>query len=173
MRTSSPLFRFRAVMFCFIMGLIISGVTAFPLLLELRILANALGAGAAQSPDGYSGLAFWIVTVRCGLEHTYAAYPWLAYGTDWLAFAHIVIAFFFIGPLIAPRSSRWTLYAGILACFSVIPLALICGPLRDIPFYWRLIDCSFGVFGAIPLLYCLRLLPLIEQEAVGTYSSAK
>ena len=35
--------------------------------------------------------------------------------------------------------------------------ALLCGPLRGIPFGWRLIDCSFGVLGAVPLLYCLRL----------------
>ena len=26
----------------------------------------------------------------------------------------------------------------------------IFGAVRDIPFWWRLIDCSFGVFGAIP-----------------------
>ncbi|HZF87838.1 hypothetical protein [Streptomyces sp.] len=31
------------------------------------------------------------------------------------------------------------------------PLALICGPLRGIPFWWSLIDMSFGVFGVIPL----------------------
>jgi hypothetical protein len=29
-------------------------------------------------------------------------HPWLAYGTDWLAFAHIVIAVFFIGPFVDP-----------------------------------------------------------------------
>jgi len=34
--------------------------------------------------------------------------------------------------------------------------------LRGIPIYWRLIDCSFGVFGGLPLLYCLRLLKLID-----------
>lgn len=152
-------------MLVFILGLIISGITAFPLLLELRILAHVLGVGAAQSPEGYTGLTFWILTVRWGLEHTYAQYPWLAYGTDWLAFAHIVIAIFFVGPLIDPASSRWTIYGGIFACLAVIPLAMICGPLRAIPFYWRLIDCSFGVFGVIPLLYCLRLIPRIRQEA--------
>lgn len=160
-------------MLFFIVGLVISGVTAFPLLLELRILAHALGAGSAQSPDGYSGLTFWIVTVRCGLEHTYAACPWLAYGTDWLAFAHIVIAFFFIGPLIDPLTSRWTLRAGILACLSVIPLAMICGPLRGIPFYWRLIDCSFGVFSVIPLIYCLRLIPLIQRQITAEVESPR
>jgi hypothetical protein len=133
-------------------------VTAFPLLHELRLLANLLGAGGIESPEGQSGLIFWIVTVRNGLEATYAEYPWVAYGTDWLAYGHLVIALFFIGPLIDPLTSRTTLYAGVAACLGVIPLALICGPIRGIPFYWQLVDCSFGVIGILPLLYCLRLL---------------
>ena len=121
-------------MIFFIIGLLISGVTAFPLLHELRILANLLGVGEAQSPQGYSGLPFWILTVRHGLEQTYSLYPWMAYGTDWLAFGHIVIAMFFIGPLINPRSGRATIYTGIAACIGVIPLAMICGSIRGSPF---------------------------------------
>jgi hypothetical protein len=49
------------------------------------------------------------------------------------------------------------LKCGLICCAAVIPLALIAGQVRDIPLYWRLIDCAFGVFGALPLLYCLRL----------------
>jgi hypothetical protein len=45
----------------------------------------------------------------------------------------------------------------MIACALVIPLALICGPIRGIPFWWRLIDCSFGVIGLVPLWYALRL----------------
>jgi hypothetical protein len=45
----------------------------------------------------------------------------------------------------------WVTQAGMMACVLVVPLALICGPLRGIPFYWRLIDCSFGVGGIILL----------------------
>lgn len=156
------MFRFRVVMSLFIAGLVVSGVTAFPLLLELRMLSQMLGVGDAQSPEGYRGLTFWILTVRHGLEHTYADYPWIAYGTDWLAFGHLIIATFFIGPLIYPLTSRPTLYTGIVACLAVIPLALICGPIRSIPFYWRLIDCSFGVVGVLPLLYCLKLVKKME-----------
>jgi hypothetical protein len=52
---------------------------------------------------------------------------------------------------------------GVIACIAVIPLALIAGPLRGIPFLWRLIDCSFGVFGAIPLLICLHRVKRLEQ----------
>jgi hypothetical protein len=85
-------------------------------------------------------------------------------GTDWLAFGHIAIALFFVGPLIRPSESRSVLWAGIAACILVIPLALICGAIRGIPFYWRLIDCSFGVIGVIPLLYCLRLLHYIKHN---------
>ncbi len=155
-------------MIFFIIGLLISGVTAFPLLHELRILANLLGVGEAQSPEGYSGLPFWILTVRHGLEQTYSLYPWMAYGTDWLAFGHIVIAMFFIGPLINPRSGRATIYTGIAACIGVIPLAMICGSIREIPFYWRLVDCSFGVLGILPLIYCLRLIRRIETEPSPT-----
>ncbi|HEV7867166.1 MAG TPA: hypothetical protein VGO90_05760 [Chthoniobacteraceae bacterium] len=159
------IFRFRATMLLFIGGLVLSGVTAFPLLHELRIFCDALGVGDAPTADGYTGLRFWILTVRHGLEHTYALYPWIAYGTDWLAFGHIVIAMFFVGPLIHPRSSRVNIYTGIVACLSVIPLALICGPIRGIPFYWRLVDCSFGIIGILPLLYCLHLLRRMEAEA--------
>lgn len=150
-------------MLLFIAGLVVSGVTAFPLLWELRILSNLLDLGDTTTPVGHTDLGFWIVTVRHGLEHTYADYPWIAYGTDWLAFGHLVIAAFFIGPLIHPATSRATLFTGIIACLGVIPLAMICGPLRGIPFYWRLIDCSFGVIGIFPLLYCLKQVKQMES----------
>ena len=148
----------------FIAGLVLSGVTAFPLLWEARLAADMLGLGDATSPAGHKGLAGWILTIRFGLEDAYAAYPWIAYGTDWLAFAHLAIALFFIAPLIDPPSSRGNLLAGMAACVGVVPLALICGQVRGIPFGWRLIDCSFGVIGFALLLYCLRLLPRIAEE---------
>ena len=74
-----------------------------------------------------------------------------AYGTDWLAFAHLVIAVAFVGPLRDPVKNVWVVEWGMIACLSVIPLALICGPIRGIPFCWQIIDCSFGVVGVIPL----------------------
>jgi hypothetical protein len=108
-------------------------------------------------------LEFWILTVRFGLEDMYGRYPWIAYGTDWLAFGHIAIALFFIDPWLRPSGSGPVLLAGIAACMLVIPLAFVCGAVRGIPFYWRLIDCSFGVFGAMPLIYCLKLLRHLEM----------
>lgn len=164
MSSQSPLLQFRALMVFFIFGLVVSGVTAFPLLLELDLLSRLLGVGSATGPEGHTGLVFWILTVKFGLQHTYEQYPWIAYGTDWLAFGHLIIATFFIGPLINPLAGRSTIYTGIFACVAVIPLAMICGEVRGIPFYWRLVDCSFGVIGIVPLLYCLRLIGRIEAE---------
>ena len=151
----------------FIGGLLLSGLTAFPLLTEMKLLTSWLGLAEAVSPAGHSGLAFWILTVKFGLEDTYSRYPWIAYGTDWLAFGHITIALFFIGPFRRPAEGRSAIYAGIAACVLVIPLALVCGAMRGIPLYWRLIDCSFGVFGVLPLLYCLRLLRHIVPTKPG------
>lgn len=162
---TAPRARYRLVMSVFILGLVLSGVTAFPLLAELRLLTRLAGVGEATSPEGYTGLQQWLLTVRWGLEDTYARYPWNAYGTDWLAFGHIIIALFFIGPWIDPVRNVWVVKVGLAACVLVLPLALICGPLRGIPFYWQLIDCCFGIVGALPLLYCLRLTRQMERAA--------
>jgi hypothetical protein len=62
-----------------------------------------------------------------------------------------------------PVRNIWILQAGLIACGLVLPLALICGPIREIPLGWRLIDCSFGILGAIPLYYCLRLAHALQN----------
>lgn len=154
---SQQLRNIRWLLSFFIAGLFLSGITAFPLVQELDLLCSLAGVGDVRSPAGHTGLVWWLLRVREGLHAASVQYPFLAYGTDWLAFGHIIIALFFIGPWIDPVRNVWVLRVGLFACAAVIPLALICGPIRGIPFYWRLIDCSFGVFGAIPLLLVLRL----------------
>lgn len=149
--------RYRVILGLFIVALVLSGVTAFPLVTELSILSSIVGVEDPAEYASYSGLKHWIAYVHHGLVTTNESFPFLAYGTDWLAFGHIVIALFFIGPLIDPVPNAWVLKIGLVACAGVIPLAMIAGPIREIPFYWRLIDCSFGILGAIPLLYCLKL----------------
>lgn len=88
--------------------------------------------------------------MRTGLDEADASYPFVLYGTDWLAFAHLVIAVAFYGPYRDPVRNIWVIEFGMIACAGIIPLALICGPIRDIPFWWTVIDMSFGVFGVIP-----------------------
>lgn len=162
--TAATLFRLRLVLSLFIVALVLSGLTAFPLQRELEIAASMRGLDRATHPVSLNGADSWILTVRDGLQDTYAHYPWIAYGTDWLALAHIVIALFFLGPLFDPVRNTWILWVGLAACAFVIPLALICGRIRSIPLGWRLIDCSFGVVGAIPLWYCLRLAGCLERN---------
>lgn len=154
--------RIRILLIGFIVGLVLSGVTAFPLPYEVSLLARLLGARDGSTPDEYSGLLWWIVTVRNGLLDTQARYPFLAYGTDWLAFGHLVIATAFWGPLKNPVRNVWIIEWGMIACVMVIPLALICGPIRGIPFGWQLIDCSFGIVGIVPLWLCRRYIKELE-----------
>ena len=156
--------RIKVWLWIFIVGLVFSGITAFPLETELRAFANWIDADARAATSGF---ARWIVQVRDGLIHTNAKYPFLAYGTDWLAFAHLVIAVAFIGPLRDPVRNVWVVQFGMIACAMVIPLALIAGEARGIPFGWRLIDCSFGVFGIVPLWICYREIRKLEREGAA------
>lgn len=147
--------RIRILLFGFILGLAVSGITAFPLPQEIAALARWLGPGE-------SWLHQWIAFVDQGVRETDARFPFLFYGTDWLAFGHLVIALAFVGPIRDPVRNVWIIQWGMIACVAVIPLALICGPARGIPFYWQLIDCSFGVVGFVPLWCCLRWIREIE-----------
>lgn len=156
--------RIRFWLAVFIAGLVFSGVTAFPLQTELAWTVSALKAGSLRSIAQSTQLLPWIERVSDGLSTTNAHYPFLAYGTDWLAFAHLVIAVAFIGPYIDPVRNKWVITFGLIACAGVIPLAFIAGHLRSIPFGWRLIDSSFGILGSIPLLFCRRSILVLERQ---------
>ena len=147
----------------FIIGLVLSGITAFPLESETALLNRICHVPQVPPPAGEPALQSWLRRVHDGIVSTNRVFPFMAYGTDWLAFAHLVIAIAFIGPLIDPVRNKWVLQFGVIACAGVIPLALIAGPIRGIPPYWRLIDCSFGLLGVIPLLICLYYVRQIER----------
>ena len=151
----------RAWLIFFIVGLVLSGLTALPLQTELVWLERGTRWLAERAP-AMEGLHAWIARVREGLIETNARHPFLAYGTDWLAFSHLVIAVAFIGPLRDPVRNIWVIEFGMIACLMVIPFALIMGPIRGIPPYWRLIDCSFGVVGIVPLFICWKAIKKLE-----------
>ena len=130
----------------FIICLFLSGLTAIPIDGELSTVLNYV-------PNN-SGLYYWFTKVLSAYKLTKQQYPFLLYGYDWLAFAHFVLAILFIGPFRDPVKNIWVIEFGLIACMLIIPLALIAGPFRGIPLGWRLIDCSFGVFGFIPLWIC-------------------
>jgi hypothetical protein len=106
----------------------------------------------------------WLLTAHEALQAVSAQHPLLFYGTDWLAFGHFVIAIAFVGALRDPVRNRWLFDFGLIACAMVIPFALGFGAVRGIPFWWRLIDCSFGVVGAIPLWFCRNWAVELERR---------
>lgn len=147
-----PLRRLKALTWLVIAGLFVSGVTAIPLKWELDVIASVWSAD-------------WLARVRTALNQTNVQSPFLFYGTDWLAFGHFAIAIAFIGALRDPVRNRWLYTFGMIACGLVIPYALIMGELRGIPLWWRLVDCSFGVLGFIPLWFCSKWAKDLEFAA--------
>jgi hypothetical protein len=155
-RIMRDLARVRFWLILFVVGLLVSGVTAFPLEPESRLLVNVLHSDWSPAPEHLPGLVDWLDRVNDGLVHTNREYPFIAYGTDWLGFAHLVIAVAFWGPVKDPVRNIWVVQFGMIACAAVVPLALIAGSIRGIPWFWQLIDVSFGVFGILPLLLAYR-----------------
>jgi hypothetical protein len=164
MTKTDHLRRIRFWLALFIVGLVLSGITAFPLQAELAWFVSLLHKSSVQSMAECTGLLPWIERVNEALSTTNARYPFLTYGTDWLAFAHLVIAIAFVGPYIDPVRNKWVIAFGLIACGGIIPLALIAGHVRGIPLSWRFIDCSFGIFGAVPLVLCRTHTRMLERE---------
>src|SRR5687768_1340872 len=140
----------------FMIVLFLSGLTAIPVESELCFLSRCF------SPQTVIGA--WIDKVYIAVANMNKEYPFLAYGYDWLAFAHFILAILFIGPLIDPVRNKWVIDFGMIACVLIIPFAFIAGHFRGIPIGWRLIDCAFGVIGIIPLSICLSKIIMVEKE---------
>lgn len=140
----------------FILCLLLSGITAFAVETELNWVLG-------WWPEQQSSFYMWLRTCYEAVSNTNQLYPYIAYGYDWLAFAHIVIAVVFIGPFKDPVRNIWIIQFGCIACIMIFPLAFIAGAVRQIPVYWRLLDCSFGLFGLVPLLICYKKTLTLQQ----------
>ena len=145
--------RIRYLLIFFISALALSGITAFPLVWELSILNKYLGQDTYASTI-FPALSNFIAYVNRGLIETDENYPFLFYGTDWLAFAHIIIAIAFIGPFKDPVRNKWVIDFGIINCLLIF---------RGIPFFWQVLDCSFGILGLIPLLLIKKYIKQLEK----------
>lgn len=144
----------------FIVVLILSGITAIPVNAELSFLLKYIPVGTS--------IHVWLNKVLLAYADVNAKYPFLLYGYDWLAFADVVLAILFIGPYRDPIKNIWVIEFGMIACILILPVAFIAGHFRGIPMGWRLIDCSFGVFGLIPLWICYeKIKRLINLRKIG------
>lgn len=153
---TKALTKIRIVISLFIILLALSGITAFPLVTEVNWMVAHLN---------YFPIYFhsWIISIANSVNQTPSI---VLYGTDWLAFGHLVIALFFVGVYINPVKNQYNITVGIIACIAVFPIAFICGPIRGIPFYHQLIDCAFGALGIIPLLYVKKQIRQLENELI-------
>ncbi|WP_042451653.1 hypothetical protein [Streptacidiphilus jiangxiensis] len=170
MNQGERLRRARVWIVLFMAGLVLAGLTAFPLVTESGWLvwwASDRGSPLSGLAGHLPGAVDWVRHVHTGLVATRRDYPFLAYGTDWLAFAHLVIAVAFVGPLRDPVRNVWVLEFGLIACAAIIPLASVCGPLRGLPLWWLPIDMSFGVLGAVPLWLARRHIKAVEREELA------
>lgn len=136
----------RFILLLFIILLLLSGITAFPLRTEIAFLTEH----DSWLPEF---MRLWINQIHRAIGQT----PDLVlYGTDWLAFAHIIIALFFIPVYVDPVKYKVNILVAMVACGAVFIIAFICGPIRGIPFFHQLIDCAFGFIGFWPLLFIYR-----------------
>lgn len=144
----------------FMIALLISGLTAVPLEWGTTWLAEVLR-------DRGGPWAEWAEQVASAVADVGREHQFLFYGTDWLAFAHVVIALAFIGPYRDPLRNRWVVEWGLWSCLLVLPLAFLWAPVRGIPFFWRCIDASFGVLGAVPLWLVLGRIKRMERNSAS------
>ncbi len=158
MRNTQLLTKIRRMIIFFSVVLALSGITAFPVYTELRWLLsqNIVTTGSL--------LHTWLSEVFEGVASAQQQFPFLFYGFDWLAFAHLVIALLFIGPYKNPVKNIWVIEWGMLTCICILPLAFIAGTIRNIPLFHILIDCSFGIIGIVPLLVCRRWIKQYEKQ---------
>jgi hypothetical protein len=164
--------RIRWLVGFFMAGLVLSGLTAIPLNWEVSVLAvwcEKRQSDAVQPPPA---LVEWLAKVRTALQDVEAKHPFLAYGTDWLAFGHLVIALVFIGVLLDPLRNQWLLTFGLLACGLVLPWAWLFGALRGIPVCWRMVDCAFGIVGFLPLWLARRSAKELEELERASWQEA-
>ncbi len=138
----------------FITALFFSGLTAIPVDAELSFLLKTF--------PGDSPVSYWLGKVLVAYRSTDRQNSFLLYGYDWLAFAHFVLAILFVGPYRDPVKNKWVIEFGLIACVLIFPLAFINGDFRGIPIGWQLVDCSFGVFGFVPLWICYQKIKAFE-----------
>ena len=164
MKKFTSLRTIRIIISFYAVVLIVSGLTAIPLRLELSVMNSFLGEGTFID-SSFPSFSAWISLINSAIEYISEEYPFLAYGYDWMAFGHFVIAIAFIGAVVDPVNRIWVVEFGIIACILVIPYGFIMGYFRGIPIFWSFIDSLFGIFGVIPLLVARTMILRIDNNS--------
>jgi hypothetical protein len=143
-----------------VFGLVVSGVTIWPAVPELKMVVRIVWGNGESTGVLHD---FLLKAVK-GLESVEANYPFMLYAHDWLAFAHIVLAILFAGAIRDPVRNVWIVQCGLIMCALVPVLAGICIPIRGLPLVWFWVDFSFAPAAALPLWIALRDIRRAEAE---------
>ncbi len=143
-----------------ILGLLLNGISAVPLISELNILLSKSGA----LPPFLNN---WWMYVNKGVNETTRYYPFMRYGFDWLAFAHLLIAIAFLGPLRDPIKNEWVIRWGMIASALSVVMAFGWERLRGIPLWWSCIDASIAIIAFIILWFCNTWIQQLKRTAAG------
>jgi len=142
-----------------IAGLLLNGISAVPLRTELKILLSR--------PDALPQfLHDWWLYVNKGVKETTSNYPFMRYGFDWLAFAHLLIAIAFIGPLRDPIKNEWVIRWGMIASALSVVMALGWERLRGIPLWWSCIDAAIAIVAFIVLWLCNKWIKELKKIVI-------
>ena len=129
--------RIRLNMAMIVVGLVLSGLSALP-------IESLLSWGVQLTETWNNAISIWLGRVYLGVRDTNISFPFMSYGTDWLAFAHFVIAILFAGPIRDPLKNIWVIEFGMIASILIVPFAFVVGAIREIPLFWRLIAVALG-----------------------------
>lgn len=159
--TASKLKKIRLVMGLAIAGMITTVIISFPIVTHVGVLVEWAGSGSKLGSK-FPAVGQWVDHVYAGVSQTDQTYPFLFYMSDWLVFAHVVIAIFFVGAYRDPVRNIWIIEASLIACVLVVFFAAIAGETRGIPVFWRIADASFGVICFTPLWFARKWVNEIE-----------
>jgi len=143
-----------------IIGLLLNGISAVPLQKELNVLLS--------NPDVLPGFLYnWWLYVHDGVSSTTTNYPFMRYGFDWLAFAHLLIAIAFIGPLKDPVKNEWVITWGMIISALSVLMALFGERLRGVPFWWSCIDAAIAILSFIIFWLCYKWIQQLKAFALN------
>ena len=154
--------RIRVLLVLFVLGLAFGCQIVLFVEPQLAWLKDMLGPGTRMGQH-FPNLSEWINHLYEGITETYSKYPFMAYCMDWLAFAQLAFIIFFIGAIIDPARNVWIIKSAMVICVMHILLAFGSGRFRGIPFFWQLLDSTFGIFGLVVLYLAYKNIKYLER----------
>jgi len=142
-----------------VFGLVVSAVTIWPVVTELKTAVHMVWGDGEPSGELH---AFVLKSIE-GIEYVDANYPFMLYAHDWLAFAHLALALMFAGAIRDPVRNILIVKCGLVYCMLIPLLAGICIPIRGLPHFWFLIDVAFAPAAGLPLWIAYRDIRRVEK----------